>query len=84
MVRKRSRVQSSPRAPDRNMIKDKRLYRSRINRQIAGICGGVAEYLTADPVLVRIAAVALFFLGVGAVVPIYLIMWLIVPEAPEA
>lgn len=59
----------------------KRLYRSRQQRILAGVCGGIAEYFEIDPVLVRILWVLLLFAaGTGLVA--YLIAWLIVPEAP--
>jgi phage shock protein C len=61
---------------------EKRLYRSRKERMIAGICGGVAEYFGIDPVIVRIVALVLLFGGPG--LPVYLILWLIVPEEPKA
>lgn len=57
----------------------KRLYRSRKNRMIAGICGGLAEYLNIDPVLIRIAWVALTFLG-GSGLLIYIVGIIIIPE----
>ena len=40
----------------------KRLYRSRKNKVIAGVCGGVAEYFSVDPTLIRLAAVLIFFM----------------------
>ncbi len=61
--------------------KIKKLYRSKKNRMIAGICGGLGEYLNVDPTFVRLIFVALliftgFFPGLIA----YLIWWAIVPE----
>ena len=59
------------------------LRRSRVDRQIAGVCGGIARYLGTDPILIRIAWVVLtivpgaILLGVLA----YLVAWLIIPEA---
>jgi phage shock protein C len=61
------------------MATSKRLYRSRTNRKIAGVCGGLGEYLEIDPTLIRLAFVILFFAG-GAALALYLIMWVIVPE----
>lgn len=62
----------------------KRLYRSRNDRMIAGVCGGIAEYFDIDPVLVRIIAVILLLPGgFPGLIP-YLILWVVVPEAPEA
>ncbi len=57
----------------------KRLYRSRQNRVLGGVCGGLADYLSADPAVVRLAWVAFSLLG-GAGVLLYLIAWIIVPE----
>lgn len=59
----------------------KRLFRSRTHRMLAGICGGIAEYVGADPTVIRVAWV-LFSLFWGAGVLAYLIFWLIIPEAP--
>jgi phage shock protein C len=39
----------------------KRLYRSKVERRIAGICGGLADYLETDPTLIRLIFVLLFF-----------------------
>lgn len=60
----------------------RRLYRSRRERVIAGVSGGLGEYFGIDPVWIRIGFV-LLTIGGGAGVLIYLIMWLLVPEAPE-
>ncbi len=59
----------------------KRLYRSRKERMIGGVAGGIAEYYDADPVLVRIAFVALVFVhGIGAIA--YFILWIVVRRRP--
>lgn len=56
-----------------------RLYRSRTDRQVAGVCGGLGEYLGFDPTLIRIAWLAsIIFAGVGLFA--YLIAAVIVPE----
>ncbi|HZI93160.1 MAG TPA: PspC domain-containing protein [Patescibacteria group bacterium] len=56
----------------------RRLYRSPTDKKIAGVCGGVAEYLDIDPAVARIAAVILFLLhGVGLIA--YLIAWVAIP-----
>jgi len=55
----------------------KRLYRSRTNRVIAGVCGGIGEYFNIDPVIVRILAIVLP--GIGWVT--YLVCALVIPEA---
>ncbi len=57
----------------------KRLYKSRTDRMIAGVCGGLAEYFDVDPVLVRLLFLLLAFLtGIGFL--IYPILWIVVPE----
>jgi phage shock protein PspC (stress-responsive transcriptional regulator) len=61
----------------------KRLYRSATDRRIAGICGGLGEYLEVDPTVVRLIAV-IVGLATG-IIPFligYVIAWFIVPEAP--
>ncbi len=60
----------------------KQLTRSTSNRMIAGVCGGMGEYSNIDPTVVRLFAVLLFFLTGPSVVLAYLIMALIIPEAP--
>lgn len=56
----------------------KRLYRSRTNKIIAGVCGGLAEYFSIDPTIVRIAFV-LFAFAWGAGIFFYLVMMVIIP-----
>jgi phage shock protein C len=59
-----------------------RLYRSRDNRMIAGVCGGIAEYFNVDPVLIRAIAVLLLIPGgLPGFIP-YVILWILVPEKP--
>lgn len=59
----------------------KRLYRSRNDRMIAGVCGGLAEYFDVDPVVVRLIAVILLLPGgLPGLVP-YVILWIVVPES---
>ncbi len=62
--------------------KIKRLYRSKKDRLIAGVCGGIAEYFSVDPTLIRLAWVLLTF-GYGASIPAYIIAWIIIPENPN-
>jgi len=59
----------------------KRLYRSRTNRIIAGVCGGIAEYSNIDPTVVRLLwlLVSLFW---GAGIVAYIIALIIIPEEP--
>ncbi len=59
--------------------KMKRLLRSRKNRVIAGVCGGIGEYLGVDPTVVRLAWVFMtLFMGAGVL--LYIAAWLIIPE----
>ena len=60
----------------------RRLFRSRDDRVIAGVCSGLARYFRIDPTIVRIAAVALLLFG-GVGVVAYLAAWLLVPEDGE-
>lgn len=60
----------------------KRLFRSRTNRMLGGVCGGIAEFFVLDPTLVRLAFVLGTILGFGALVFVYLAMLIIVPEVP--
>ncbi|OLN29385.1 PspC domain-containing protein [Desulfosporosinus metallidurans] len=56
----------------------KRLYRSSQDKQVGGVCGGLAEYLNLDPSLVRIATILLIFVaGTGFLA--YLVAWFVVP-----
>jgi phage shock protein C len=59
----------------------KRLYRSRKDRVLFGVCGGIAKYFNVDPTIVRIIWVILTFAyGVGII--LYIIMALIIPKEP--
>jgi phage shock protein C len=63
------------------MSDTKRLYRSRSDRMISGVCAGLGEYLGIDPTVVRL----LFLLGLIAglsTVPVYIVMMIVVPEEP--
>jgi phage shock protein C len=63
----------------------KKLYRSRENRIIGGVCGGLGEYFDIDPTLVRVLFILGAFLGVpGALVLIYLVMLIMVPQDTPA
>ncbi|MFH1074788.1 MAG: PspC domain-containing protein, partial [Candidatus Firestonebacteria bacterium] len=60
-----------------------RFFRSRSNKMVLGICGGLAEYFNIDPVLTRIGAVLLALISGGVVVLVYLVCWFIIPLEPE-
>ena len=57
----------------------KRVYRSKKNRMLGGVCGGIAEYFGIDPVLVRLLFLLLFFMGFVGII-IYIVAWLLIPE----
>ena len=60
----------------------KKLYRSRTERWLAGVCGGIGDYFNTDATVIRIIFVlATFIMGGG--LWIYLILWLIIPLEPE-
>lgn len=61
---------------------EKRLYRSRTDRIIAGVCGGLGEYLGVDPTFLRIAFAVLALVSLGMTVLLYLAMALIIPLEP--
>jgi len=60
----------------------RKLYRSGVNRMIGGVCGGVAEYFSLDPTLVRVLwLIFSIFTGVG--IPVYFLCLVIVPSNPD-
>ena len=62
----------------------KRLYLSQTDKKIAGICGGLAEYMEVDPTIVRLVAVAgALITGVVPLVLAYLVAWIIIPVKPR-
>ena len=63
------------------MFEAKRLYRSRKDRKLGGVCGGIAEYLNVDSTVIRILWI-LFAIAYGIGILAYFICWLIIPEKP--
>jgi len=59
----------------------RKLYRSRTNRKLAGVCGGLAQYFNIDATMIRVLFVLLAVLG-GSGLVLYLAMWIIVPREP--
>jgi phage shock protein C len=59
-----------------------KLYRSKKNRIIAGVCGGIGEYFKVDPTLVRLLWLLVSVMGMGSGVVAYIIAWIIIPEEP--
>jgi phage shock protein C len=64
-------------------VETKKLYRSRTDQMIAGVCGGLGKYLGIDPTLIRLAFVLLLLFGIGSGLLVYLVMLLLVPLEPE-
>jgi len=62
---------------------EKRLYRSRTDRMLGGVCSGLGAYFGVDPSLVRLVFVLLFIFG-GSGFLLYLILWIVLPEEGRA
>jgi phage shock protein C len=68
-----------PETPPQTQVR--RLHRSRTNRVLAGVCGGIAEYYGSDPTAVRLAALIIgLFTGVVPMVLVYIIAAIVVPD----
>jgi phage shock protein PspC (stress-responsive transcriptional regulator) len=61
----------------------RRLYLSSSDRKIAGVCGGLGEWLDIDPVFMRIAFILLALMG-GLGIVLYVLLWILVPRPPGA
>jgi phage shock protein C len=66
-------IPTAPRSP-------RRLVRSRDDRWLAGVCGGVAEYAGVDANLVRLVVVLGTILGAGSLLVAYVVAWILMPE----
>ena len=60
----------------------KKIYRSKKQRIIGGVCGGIAEYVDADPTLIRLLCTIGTIVYVGLGIIAYLAAWIIMPEKP--
>lgn len=63
------------------MENKKKLYRSKTDVKLAGVCGGIAEYFDLDPTIVRLGWVIFVLLG-GSGILGYIIAWLVMPQRP--
>ena len=59
----------------------RKLYRSKKDKVLCGVCGGLAEYLKIDSVLIRLATVALFVINPGVAIILYIAACILMPEA---
>ena len=68
--------------PDRHPMYPghRRLVRSRSDRWVAGVCGGVADYAGIDATLVRLLVVLGTVLGLGSLILVYVVAWVLVPQ----
>ncbi|NGX27968.1 MAG: hypothetical protein K940chlam1_00140 [Candidatus Anoxychlamydiales bacterium] len=63
----------------------KRLYRSRTNKKVAGICGGLGDYFQIDPVFVRLLVIVIaIFTGIFLMVIAYIIAAIVIPQEPKS
>ena len=58
----------------------KRLYRSRKDKMIAGICGGIGEIYSLDPTMVRLVYALITIFSAGTAILVYILGWIIIPE----
>ncbi len=61
-------------------MEQKRLYRSKVNRMVCGVCGGVAEYFNIDPTIVRLGLVLAACLSFGTMIFGYFIAAVVIPD----
>jgi phage shock protein C len=60
----------------------KKLYRSRDNRMVSGLCAGLGKYIGIDPTVVRVLWTVATIILVGLPIVIYLVLIMVVPEEP--
>ena len=73
----------TPLPPPAQPVPPSRLYKSRSERKVSGVCGGIGVYFGIDPTLVRLLFVITALASFGIVVVLYIIMALVVPREPE-
>ncbi len=64
--------------------KHKRLFRDPEDKWVGGVLSGLGHYIGMDPIWLRIALIVLFYFSVGSLIPIYILMWILVPKAETA
>ncbi|MEW6329431.1 MAG: PspC domain-containing protein [Candidatus Micrarchaeota archaeon] len=70
--------------PAERAVKVKRLYRSRTNKILCGVCGGIAEYVDVDPTIIRLLwIIGTVLTGIFVGVLAYIAACLVIPKKPE-
>ena len=64
-------------------VNNRQIYRSKKNKMIGGVCGGIAEYFNLDPSLIRLGYVLISFASMGLSIVVYIILMIVFPEMPE-
>src|SRR6185437_9394478 len=59
-----------------------RIYRSRTDHMLSGVCGGLGQYFAIDSTVIRLSFVVGTILTSGVLIVLYVAMWLIIPEEP--
>ena len=62
----------------------KRLYRSKKDRILGGVCAGLGEHLDVDPTVIRLIWAVVTLLSVGTGIIIYILAWIIIPEEEDS
>lgn len=75
------RDEASVDAESASCVSSRHLYRSRTNRSIAGVCGGIAEFFGIDPTILRLITLFLILFG-GLSLWVYIILWIVIPSEP--
>jgi phage shock protein C len=58
----------------------KRLYRSKNDRMLGGVCAGLGEHLEIDPTVIRLVWVVITVLSIGTGILVYILAWILIPE----
>jgi len=75
------RDEASVDAESASCVNSRHLYRSRTNRSIAGVCGGIAEFFGIDSTILRLITLFLILFG-GLSLWVYIILWIVIPSEP--
>jgi phage shock protein PspC (stress-responsive transcriptional regulator) len=78
---KQSENKQQPTPPNFYSKRNRHLYRDPDSRVFGGVCSGLALYFNSDKILMRVIAIILFIITSGAALPVYIILWIAVPQA---